>query len=130
MFHVPNKFRYHKGPMASEDDARNNGAFILPALVADRHLIIIASDGMDWEHVSVHIALNSGKTRIRTWEEMCQVKNLFWDSEDAVMQLHPPQSTWVNNHRTTLHLWRPLKVDIPLPPEVCVGYKELGTIGG
>jgi hypothetical protein len=61
---------------------------------------------------------------------MCHIKELFWEPEDAVMQLHPPRSRWINNHNYCLHMWRPLKQEIPLPPDIAVGKKELGTFGG
>ena len=79
-----------------------------------------ADHGMPWEHVSV-----STKHRCPTWKEMCFVKDLFWSPEEAVMQLHPPQSDWVNNHNFCLHLWRPLDGNIPLPPSIAVGFKAL-----
>lgn len=59
---------------------------------------------------------------------MCLVKSIFWDDEDAVMQLHPPRSEWVNNHRYCLHLWRPVGVEIPLPPSWMVGNQKLGNL--
>lgn len=88
-------------------------------------LLVIASPGdahemVPWEHVSV-----STRHRCPNWKEMCFVKDLFWDAEEAVMQLHPPRSTWINNHPHCLHLWRPIDGKIPLPPEIAVGYKEL-----
>lgn len=130
MFHAPNQYRIRTGPLASCDDCGNNGAFALPPIIADRRILTIASDGMEWEHVSVHVELNTGKTRMPAWDEMCRVKEVFWDPEDTVMQLHPPKSQWINNHRTTLHLWRPLKAEMPLPPGITVGFKELGEMGG
>lgn len=68
-------------------------------------------DGNGWDHVSV-----SCRRRVPNWQEMCFVKDLFFDPEEAVMQLHPPRSTWVNNHPYVLHLWRPTEQAIPLPP--------------
>jgi hypothetical protein len=59
---------------------------------------------------------------------MCYVKALFWDDEETVMQLHPPKSRWINNHPYCLHMWRPTKLEIPLPPDETVGNKELGTL--
>lgn len=47
---------------------------------------------------------------------MQQVKELFWDDEQAVMQLHPPKSTYRNHHPGCLHMWRPTDQNIPLPP--------------
>jgi hypothetical protein len=95
-----------------------------------RTLRIIASPGeanenIPWEHVSVSLS-----NRCPNWDEMCFVKDLFWDAEETVMQLHPPKSKWINNHPYCLHLWRPTSPTeyIPLPPEIAVGWKELGTM--
>ena len=93
-----------------------------------RLLRIIASPGdanenIPWEHVSVSLS-----NRCPNWTEMCFVKDLFWDEEDTVMQLHPPKSKWINNHPYCLHLWRPTSETIPLPPEIAVGEKQLGTL--
>jgi hypothetical protein len=91
--------------------------------------LVVISSGEDaekeiyWEHVSV-----STRHRPPTWNEMCFVKDLFWDPEEPVMQLHPPRSEWVNNHPYTLHLFRPTNCKIPLPPSILVGYRQLGTI--
>jgi hypothetical protein len=83
----------------------------------------ILSSGHDseymWEHVSV-----STRHRTPNWIEMCFVKDLFWDDEEAVMQLHPPRSDYVNHHPFTLHLWRPMQATIPLPPSILVGPKS------
>lgn len=116
-FHVPNQFRLRSGRMATDDADGNNGAFYIQ-LPRSQYLSVIASDGLGWEHVSV-----SRKDRCPIWEEMCAIKNLFWDAEDAVMQLHPPRSEWVNNYATCLHLWRPTEASIPLPDSLLVGIK-------
>jgi len=120
------EYRIENGPWGSKpgDDF---GAFQIPGPCGER-LTIIASPGdahqnIPWEHVSV-----STRHRCPYWKEMCFVKDLFWDEEEPVMQLHPPKSTWVNNHNFCLHLWRPLDGNIPLPPAIAVGYKALGTL--
>jgi hypothetical protein len=98
-------------------------------------LLVIAHDGQGtglentgWEHASVHARYRSksGKvlTRIPNWSEMCFVKNSFWEEDEAVMQLHPPESEWIDNHPHVLHLWRPIEDRIPLPPGVLVGLKR------
>lgn len=74
-----------------------------------------------WEHVSVSLA-----NRCPTWDEMCFVKDLFWSPAEAVMQLHPPQSEYVNNHPYCLHLWR--HATIPLPPSIMVGVASIGVV--
>lgn len=86
-------------------------------------LRVIASWGMGWDHVSV-----SHQDRIPTWEEMCWVKGQFFEPDECVMQLHPPEADYVNNHSRCLHLWRPQDVEIPRPPSMMVGDKRLGVI--
>lgn len=68
-----------------------------------------------WEHVSVSL-----EHRCPTWEEMCIVKNLFWDEEETVIQIHPPRSQYVNYHPFCLHLWRYRGI-MPAPPAIAVG---------
>lgn len=110
-FKVPEHFRVRIGPMASTEENRNNGAFIIGALR------ILASDGLGWDHVSISL-----EDRCPTWQEMCSVKELFWDDEDCVMQLHPPRSEYINCHPYCLHLWRPHNKEILRPPSILVGY--------
>lgn len=100
------------------------GAFVLHG-PCGRPVKIISS-GADseygWEHVSVSV---DGRTP--NWQEMCWVKEMFWDDEEAVMQLHPPKSSYINYHPYCLHLWRPIGIGglgaIPLPPSILVGPK-------
>ncbi len=128
-FHTPEKWRIVRGQMATDANHGNNGLFILPAIPPKRPLVLqcFATDGSEWarlgftppawEHVSV-----STLVRCPTWDEMCLIKTLFWDPEDVVIQLHPRQSEYVNNHPRCLHLWRPIGVDLPTPPSRAVGY--------
>lgn len=99
-----------------------NGAFHIQ--IHGVQLLIIASDGMGWQHVSVSMPQHPKMTP--SWPIMCKVKELFWDDEEAVMQLHPPKSRYVNQHPGCLHLWRPTEpgVTIPLPLSLMVGFKE------
>lgn len=118
MFHVPNNWRVRgHHDLASSDADGNNGMFVIPAgLRRPMAMRCVASDGIGWEHVSVSV---SG--RCPTWEEMCYVKSVFWDPEDVVLQYHPRESDYVNNHPYCLHLWRPIGVVIPTPPSIAVG---------
>jgi len=128
------KFRLtNAGSWSSDSSCRNNGAFHLPLLKAadgtivlsgDQNishctLAIVVSDGEGWDHVSVSLP-----NRCPSWEEMCFVKDLFFEPHEAVMQLHPPRSEYVNYHKFCLHLWRPYNKRIPLPPSIFVGPKE------
>jgi hypothetical protein len=112
--------RVRQGPFGSDSSYGFNGAFFVLG-PCGKELKIIASDGMGWEHVSVSL-----RNRCPNWQEMCFVKGLFWDEEEAVMQLHPPKSDYVNYHPYCLHLWRPLDAVIPLPPSSMVGPKSSG----
>jgi len=103
------------------------GLFLIDGPCGRKLRIISSGDDGDlgnrWEHVSVSL-----ENRCPNWPEMCFVKSLFWDDEDTVMQLHPPKSRWINNHQFCLHLWRSLDQEIPLPPDIAVGHKDLGVL--
>ncbi len=92
------------------------GAFQVPHPATGVSLRVIASNGDGWEHVSVSLP-----NRTPNWRKMEFICRLFWTEEEAVMQLHPPRSQWVNNHPYCLHLWRPTAAEIPLPPQIMVG---------
>jgi hypothetical protein len=75
--------------------------------------------GQPWEHVSVSL-----KHRCPNWQEMCFVKDLFWEESELVVQFHPPRSDYVDHHPYCLHLWRPLDGHIRTPPSILVGPKQ------
>lgn len=119
-FRVPEKYRIRSGALASDESFGCNAAFFVPNVLERKisapPLKIIASDGAGWEHVSVSLP-----HRCPTWPEMSMVKAIFWEPEDCVIQFHPPESEYVNNHPFCLHLWRPTDHDIPTPPSILVG---------
>ncbi len=130
MFNVPEKYRVEFGPLGSDKTYGNNGCFTFQKQGVNMKYFVIASDGLGWEHVSVHLYADSNARRVYTpnWNDMCKVKDLFWDDEDVVMQLHPAKSQYVNNHPNTLHLWRPINSVILVPPSILVGVKGLEII--
>lgn len=120
MFHVPELFRNLSHPtLGSSFVAGNNGAFELESCEPGWQLLIIASDGLGWEHVSVQAYRRQSRTP--NWREMSLVKSLFWDDEDVVIQYHPRRSEYVNQHPHVLHLWRPIGVELPTPDPGLVG---------
>lgn len=124
MFKTPNKHRLKNHPtLGSDDSYGNNGFFVIPHYrIKDYEVRVMASDGEDWEHASVTVAaLGKNASRCPTWEEMCWVKKLFWGEDDCVIQYHPQKSEYVNCHPHCLHLWRPIGVEIPIPPKEFVG---------
>lgn len=110
--------RVREGPFATTSHEGPMGAFFVMGPMGMRLKII--SSGVDdefgWEHVSV-----SCDKRPPRWNEMCFVKDLFWGEDEAVMQLHPPKADYINCHPYCLHLWRPMKGEIPMPPPMLVG---------
>jgi hypothetical protein len=102
------------------------GKFIIQGPCGERLAILASGADEDdeqsegWEHVSV-----STRRRCPNWQEMCFVKDLFWEPEECVMQLHPPKSQWINNHPYCLHLWRSKREAIPMPPGGLVGIKGM-----
>lgn len=116
------QFRKHSGPYGSNNGERN-GAFYLK--LGKVEIIAIVSDGnkvIPWEHVSARCFDYKGE-RVPTWGEMCHLKGLFWEEEECVVQYHPPRSDYVNNHPHVLHLWKPIGIEMPRPPSICVGIK-------
>lgn len=114
------RYRITDGPLASDASYGNNGQFLLKCPETNRLLLVQASDGEGWEHVSVSLAgvmqLIKDRRRTPTWEEMCYVKRQFWQPEETVVEYHPPRSRYVNNHPYVLHLFRPLAIEFPMPP--------------
>lgn len=91
------------------------GTFVIRCNSTGRLLSIIASNGDGWDHVSVSLP-----SRTPTWEEMAFVKQAFFKDDETAMQLHVPPRDHINLHKHCLHLWRPHKLEIPLPPVIFV----------
>lgn len=76
----------------------------LPTKVRATLVVGFNEDG--WEHVSIELYAR----RLPTWDEMCYVKDIFWDEEEEVVQIHPKKSQYVDVVEA-LHLWRPVNGD-------------------
>lgn len=112
------KYRVQDGEWGTAPGS-DHGLFRLPS--EDRKtwlLVMCAPMRNDWQHVSV-----STKHRTPTWEEMAEIKKLFWGEDVTVVQYHPKKSEYVNNHPYCLHLWRNTKAEHELPPSLLVGIK-------
>ena len=53
-----------------------------------------------------HVSLMAKGNRIPTWDEMCEMKDIFWEDEEDVIQIHPRKSVYVDIVNA-LHLYRP-----------------------
>lgn len=82
---------------------------------------VVCSTGAGWEHVSVS-PYNHRYTP--SWDDMCNIKDIFWKDDEAVIQIHPPKDEYVNNMTNCLHLWRCSYKPMLLPPSVLVGVRK------
>ena len=69
MFKVPNENRIRIGQFGSNDDIKNNAAFLIP--FQSFTLRVTASDGQGWEHVSVSLP-----NRYPNWREIPRSRGL------------------------------------------------------
>lgn len=120
---VPEQYRVKNGPVGSDASFENNGFFIIPHYKVNGYDIRCQiSDGEGWEHVSVTIGpTHKPATRNPTWDEMCWVKNIFWNDDECVIEYHPAKSEYVSCHPFCLHLWKPTSIELPIPPSIFVG---------
>ena len=89
-----------------------NGMFTVPSPIDKVDMVVIASVGEGWEHVSV-----SRKNRIPNWKEMQFIKNMFFNDDQTVIQYHVASSDHINVHENCLHLWVPIDQALPVPPK-------------
>lgn len=99
--------------------------------ISGKSFNFIFSKQFGWEHLSV-----STPSKTPTWEQMCKMKDLFWNEDEVCVQYHPAKEDYVNNHPHCLHIWRPVaskdfinsptsKEDLlPVPPSILVGYRN------
>ena len=120
------KWRYaQEGQLfASTAEDGNNGVFNIPAKLVSKtrdHGVFTAviSDQAGWDHVSVSLP-----DRCPTWDEMCEIKRLFFRDDECAVQYHPAVADYVNNHQYCLHLFRPNDGrEVPMPPAEFIGIK-------
>ena len=96
------QYRVKIGMLGTNSEHGNNGMFIIP--FKKKQFKVIVSDQLNWDHVSVSYA--SGLKRCPTWDEMCFIKDLFFEKDECVVQFHPAEKDYVNNHEYCLHLWK------------------------
>lgn len=86
---------------------------------SNKFLNFIFSYQMGWEHLSV-----SMPNKMPSWDQMCKMKDIFWNKDEACVQYHPKEEDYVNNHPYCLHIWKPTEVELPTPPHILVGFKS------
>lgn len=88
-----------------------NGCFEVK--IGAKWFFVIASNGGGWEHVSV--SPSRGKN-IPTWNEMCKIKEMFFEDEEEAIQIHPKKSEYIMAYPYCQHLWRPTDGELVKPP--------------
>ena len=73
-------------------------------LLGHRYGSVIWSFGGGWEHVSVSPEKSK---QIPRWEEMCKIKELFFEDDETVIQYIMAKKDNINLKEDCLHLWRP-----------------------
>lgn len=104
------KYRVNLPDYEQVADDSIQGAFVIP--YANAELRIVSSNGAGWDHVSVSVA-----GRCPTWDEMHWIRKLFFEPNETVIQIDPPEHDYVSFHRHTLHMWRNQRQVIDLPPK-------------
>ena len=115
---------------STEKTRRVAGIFEIPVKGVRKGLKCVVSTGespysQGWDHVSVSLGF-----RTPTWDEMCIVKNLFFEPHDVCVQYHPAESDYVTNHKFCLHIWRNIHMEFPTPPKELVGIQGVENIQG
>lgn len=88
-----------------------------------KRMSVIWSWAGGWDHVSI-----DGKNRMPTWDEMCELKDMFFDADECCVQYHPAKSEYIDNIPYCLHIWKPIEKysgSLPCPPTALVGMKDV-----
>ena len=92
-----------------------SGRLLLGTKRLNKAAVVVWSWGDGWDHVSV-----SFRNRVPTWDEMCKIKDIFFDEDECCVEYHPKKKDYVNLHPYCLHIWRPQEAQIPVPPTLYV----------
>ena len=102
---------------AETDNAGMGGYYY--DVISGKNLNFIFSYQMGWEHLSV-----SMPSKTPSWDQMCRMKDIFWNKDEACVEYHPKEEDYVNMHKHCLHICRPTEEYLPTPPHFLVGFKD------
>ena len=101
-------------------DLRISANFTDP--VSRKVYYVIFTSSLGWEHASV-----SQRNKTPEWEIMCRVKDVFWSGEECCIEYHPKEEDYINMHEHCLHIWKPIGIELPMPPSIMVGIKGIDS---
>jgi hypothetical protein len=88
----------------------DGGAFYIPSPIDAQNMLVVASFGLGWDHVSV-----SRPRRIPNQIEMDYIYRLFFNDDETAVQFFVPSNEHINLHPYCLHLWRHQSIPFPKP---------------
>lgn len=96
----------------------HNGAFVIDRHKNGEFFLLVVSNGVGWDHVSVTLHRKNGADikRCPSFEEMQMIKEKIFADDEVVFQLHPREEDYINTHPFCLHLWRPNNCSMNIPP--------------
>lgn len=105
----------------------HNGTFIIDKYRDGEFYLVIVTNGLGWDHVSVTLHKKNGANikRCPTYEEMLMVKEKIFNEEEVVFQLHPREEDYIDTHPYCLHLWKPNNCSMAVPPLYSLNNDEL-----
>lgn len=77
----------------------------------------------DWKRIQVSL-LNWWHQQLKvfpTWDEMCAIKDIFFNDDEAIIEIHPSDEYKIYEKDYTIDLWKPLNKELPLPNPDLVG---------
>lgn len=99
--------------MKSIDDIKRTLPFVLQivpgtfgsevSVNGKKGTVVVGFDEAGYEHVS----FSAFNQKNPSWDDMCVLKDMFWEAEEEVYQIMPKKSEYVNIKKNCLHLWRP-----------------------
>jgi hypothetical protein len=122
-----NQFRIKEGEGATTDADGLNGnfKFALAGVIVQvssseteiegyEHLIAVAFDKPQSSIIS-RLTAKDPVPRCLTNEEKMQVKRLFWEDDECVVEYLPAKGSQMPFHFTATHLWRRTFSEFPMP---------------
>lgn len=104
-----------KSPDVMVKESGIDGGMGYVRLTSKTYAVAVWSNGGGWDHVSV-----SFKNRCPSWDEMCKVKDIFFNEDECCVEYHPKKKDYINVYPYCLHIWKPQHVEIPTPPKFFV----------
>lgn len=97
--------------MKSIDEIRRALKYVMP-VAGKTYATEVTAAGMKgsvvfgWEGKWEHVSFSPYSKKTPSWDAMCELKDLFWNDDECVIQMHPKKSEYVNIKQNCLHLWR------------------------